>query len=497
MRRGTDQPPRRVSIGRARKIAYPRGAPYHPQERYPEYPFQSALSEENFAYEAVRESLRLMNLDAENAGTGAWNPLRGVVPPGGRVVIKPNLVRHCHDKLKETDCLLTHGSVIRAICDYVVIALGNRGKITIADTPIDTGDFDQICQLAGLLEIADFIRNTTQIDVQLLDLRTEQLITDDLLTVRKSISLPGDPEGYAIIDFKGSSALHELDGPETNYYTLGDHTVSHLDPNERGRGQPNAHHNQETHQYKVGKTILEADTVISAAKLKTHRKGGVTLNMKNMIGIICGKEYIPHHRPGSPQDGGDAYPQQPPPGYVRRRLLRKKVGSLLSGHARLYDLVRFGIMERIYRVMPRKEHVDWGDWPGNDTIWRTTVDINRALLYADADGVLQPEPQRSYFAIIDGIVGMDGEGPTGGNPRSAGLVIAGDDPVACDAVAARIMGFDPGKLRVLERADQPTSHALASSDLSEVSIFDEGGERDLNLHFEPARGWRGAIERKD
>ena len=195
------------------------------------------------------------NSTSRNAGTPAWNPLGGIVRPGTRVLIKPNLVRHYHDKLGDVDCLLTHGSVVRAICDYVVIAMEGRGQLTIADTPIDMADFDAICRLTGLAAVADFIRKETTIDVRLLDLRTERLVKDDLLTIRESISLPGDPEGYATVDFGAASALRALDGPDTNYYTLGDETVNHLDPGERKRGQPNAYHHPGSHKYKIGNSV--------------------------------------------------------------------------------------------------------------------------------------------------------------------------------------------------------------------------------------------------
>lgn len=45
--------------------------------------------------------------------------------------------------------------------------------------------------------------------------------------------------------------------------------------------------------------------------------------------------------------------------------------------------------------------------------------------------------------LIDGIVGMEGLGPTKGTPKKTNLIICGNDPVATDSVAAKIMGFDP------------------------------------------------------
>ncbi len=54
------------------------------------------------------------------------------------------------------------------------------------------------------------------------------------------------------------------------------------------------------------------------------------------------------------------------------------------------------------------------------------------------------------FAIVDGIVGMEGNGPIQGTPRTAGVVVAGASPVAVDATCCRIMGLDPKRIRYLQ-----------------------------------------------
>jgi uncharacterized protein (DUF362 family) len=56
------------------------------------------------------------------------------------------------------------------------------------------------------------------------------------------------------------------------------------------------------------------------------------------------------------------------------------------------------------------------------------------------------------FAIVDGIVGMEGNGPIQGTPRPAGVVVAGASPVAVDATCCRIMGLDPARIRYLQLA---------------------------------------------
>ena len=84
-------------------------------------------------------------------------------------------------------------------------------------------------------------------------------------------------------------------------------------------------------------------------------------------------------------------------------------------------------------------------WPKNALHWagihRSIVDINSSL----------PIPQ---FAIVDGIVGMEGNGPLQGQAKQSGVLILGDDLVAVDATAARLMKIEPRKIEYLEIADR-------------------------------------------
>jgi len=54
-----------------------------------------------------------------------------------------------------------------------------------------------------------------------------------------------------------------------------------------------------------------------------------------------------------------------------------------------------------------------------------------------------------HFVIADGITAMEGNGPLQGTPRELGKIVLADDPVAADAICARLMGFNPLKIRHL------------------------------------------------
>jgi len=81
-------------------------------------------------------------------------------------------------------------------------------------------------------------------------------------------------------------------------------------------------------------------------------------------------------------------------------------------------------------------------WPKNVLHW-AGIDESIADLHA-----LFPRT----FAIVDGIVGMEGNGPIQGSPRPMGLVVAGADPVAVDATCCRIMQIDPRRVGYLRLA---------------------------------------------
>jgi uncharacterized protein (DUF362 family) len=84
-------------------------------------------------------------------------------------------------------------------------------------------------------------------------------------------------------------------------------------------------------------------------------------------------------------------------------------------------------------------------WPKNALHWAgihgSIVDINSSL----------PIPQ---FAIVDGIVGMEGNGPLQGEAKNSGVLIFGNDLVAVDATAARLMKIEPRKINYLEMAGE-------------------------------------------
>jgi uncharacterized protein (DUF362 family) len=59
---------------------------------------------------------------------------------------------------------------------------------------------------------------------------------------------------------------------------------------------------------------------------------------------------------------------------------------------------------------------------------------------------------RPQLAIVDGVVGMEGDGPIMGTPKPVGAIVMGTDPVAVDATCARVMGLRPERVGYLAEA---------------------------------------------
>ena len=72
--------------------------------------------------------------------------------------------------------------------------------------------------------------------------------------------------------------------------------------------------------------------------------------------------------------------------------------------------------------------------------------------------------------IVDAVVGMEGEGPSGGDPRQIGAIVAGHDAVAVDIVSAALVGFHPLDVLTTEIARQ---RGLTSGRLADVSLLGE------------------------
>src|SRR5207248_1668182 len=96
-------------------------------------------------------------------------------------------------------------------------------------------------------------------------------------------------------------------------------------------GVVNAHHSAGRHAYLIAASVVACDVIVSLPKLKTHKKAGITVSLKNLVGVNGDKNWLPHHTEGCPADGGDEHPR---PG-ARHRVERRAAARLRQLSRRL------------------------------------------------------------------------------------------------------------------------------------------------------------------
>jgi uncharacterized protein (DUF362 family) len=499
-----------VSIIQNDGLAYPQTPPYHPPSLFPELPFLGSVAPDpaNTAYSAVRNSFIALGLDKNHLSSPEWNPLGSVISPGETVVIKPNAVWDLIIRNGETVfASITHGSVMRPIIDYAYKALSGRGRLIVADCPIAHSDFENWRRLTGLDSIVSFYRKALQFPIEVYDCRKLYAPWDfgkAYAPSRLRQYRDRDPAGYLEVDLAGESEFSRI--PER--------LCRMLYGSDYDRSLTVGHHIAGHHRYCIAKTFLEADSFISVPKLKVHSMVGVTLNLKGFVGTQGDKNYIPHYRVGSALRGGD---EQPDLGLVQTLLNRYRMWLLTCILSRethtadrlyriLYPLLRYG--QFVLDKWGQFRHGSTspgnrvgGSWHGNDTAWRMALDLTHTLLYSDKAGVLLDRPQRHFFSVVDGIVAGEGEGPLSPTARPCGVVISGFNPLAVDIVGARLIGFNPLRIRMLQEGLRRAWLKTWQGDQDQIKVAtNQPFLRDLMtrkghyLGFTPPQGWRGHIE---
>tara|TARA_B100000405_G_C16706055_1_gene417850 strand:+ start:471 stop:1844 length:1374 start_codon:yes stop_codon:yes gene_type:complete len=427
----------------------------------------------------VDEAIKTLNLPDE------------YVRPGDRVVLKPNWVKE-HDERHpgpaQWEHVVTHPAVIEAVIRWVAGRLNGDGSIVVCDAPQTDSSFSTLSAYCGLDEMIERCRAVFPgLKIELLDLRPEEWHAVDGVTVSKT-QLPGDPLGDTFValneasEFVGFSGNGQLYGASFNM----DET------NERHRG--------ERHEYMLCRTPMDADVFINLPKLKTHKKVGLTCALKNLVGINANKNWLPHHTEGTPDQGGDQFPTTTTKaklehswmGRAKRLVYGKPLLSRMLVPLKKVGRLFFGDTQKVVRS---------GNWHGNDTCWRMVLDLNKCLFDFDGGGQPRSKPIR-YLAVVDGIVGGEGNGPMAPDRKPCGTIIAGTHPAAVDMTAAMVMGFDWEKLRLLKNSFSMKERSFVSFQPGEIQVASNKPEWDGPLgqatdwfEFAPHFGWTGAIER--
>ncbi|MBI4868477.1 MAG: DUF362 domain-containing protein [Candidatus Wallbacteria bacterium] len=424
-------------------------------------------------------------------GRDPANPFAGWVQPGGTVVLKPNWVMDRNPLEDGIESLVTHRAVVREVAELAAVALQGRGTIVIGDAPLQACDFARLRAANGVDTDVERLRERHPgLEVRVEDWRLtviDRAGQDGFAAWQEQSTRdsagPASPEGYRVLDLGKGSFLEDLASYSDRF------RVTCYKPSLMRQ-----HHAPGKHEYLVTDRVLSADLVINLPKMKTHIKAGLTGCLKNLVGINGHKEFLPHHIKGSYIEGGDCYGK---PSLARRwyedladwfweqedlRGARRKFWShaldwlWLAGH--------YAGAEASYG----------GSWSHNETIWRTTLDLNH-VLYAGAEGA------RKVIHIVDGIVAGESEGPLSPEPKRAGLLVAGENPAYVDAVLARLMGYNVSRIPTVYQAIYHRRSRFAGPFLEDfvVDLATKGGpsrrlpfEELPDLRFRKPRFWRMA-----
>lgn len=473
---------------------------FSPNKMYPEYPWsEETLSlEENQVYELVRKCFYIAGYDRDNYGNKNWNPLGRIIKRGDTVLIKPNWVQNRNKNDKADDnlaCLVTNPSVIRAIVDYVVIALGGEGKIVIGDAPMQSCDLQNLFQQVGYDTLFEFYEEQ-QINIEIQDFRKYS-------TVQKAKGVLSSPimnennVGSICVDLGAFSMHSEKDDAEP-IYKVTDYTQE----------MTAKYHSKGIHEYEINKMSLEADVIINVPKPKTHRLAGMTAAVKNFVGVTYEKACLPHRIEGDKENGGDAYLKKSV--WKRKMHFFDEKRTHYSANGNYFRSKFFDILMKacyVIGTLVTKDPYRIGSWYGNDTIWRTAVDLNFILQYADKNGVINNSQQRKILTIADMLICGQKNGPVSPTPKSLGLIMMSENLLLFDRVMCEIMNFDYKQLPIFMHPETYKRFGYRS----EESLLDELIYQEKNNYiekrkisefvpsikwkFEPHDCWKGYIEK--
>lgn len=391
-----------------------------------------------------------------------------------KILFKPNWVLHSHN-VDDEICLRTHDNLLLAAAE--IILEQGPSKLTIGDAPIQGCDwkkmrtkefFDRIAALEQKFHIPIVIK-----DFRRVVLRPEE---NEVIKDRRPLS------EYLIFDLGKESFLEPVSKESESNFRVTCYDNRRLAES----------HRLGVHKYCITKELFDADIVLSIPKIKTHQKTGMTGALKNLVGVNGDKDYLPHHRVGGVDRGGDCYPG--------KNLLRRMSEWAMDHANRVQGKSIYWFWYYMSRGMwkiskPEPVHQMAAGWYGNDTCWRMVMDLNKIALYGKADGTLSKEPQRTLYSLSDAIIGGQGNGPLDPEPLNLGIISFTNSSPLNDMCMGVLMGFDIQQIYMLRCAQEQMED-------QDYKIFFNDNEvhlPDLKMYSVetlPAPGWVEHLRKK-
>jgi len=355
---------------------------------------------------------------------------------GKSVLIKPNWVKH---SLNDNDeiCLRTNDKLILSVLKLVLEL--KPAKVIIGDAPIQGCEWNKLLPDAFYEDVKQLgKRYDTPVFIKDFRRATFNPLLNDPQKELHPIS------EYAIIDVGAKSWLEPISRENENNFR-----VTCYDPRRLAES-----HRKGMHRYCICRELLESDVVISMPKIKTHQKTGITGALKNMVGINGDKDYLPHHRAGGSEQGGDCYPGK----NILRWAAEKALDYANMNQGKRRYWIGYRISENLWKLSrPTPVHQLAASWYGNDTSWRMVMDLNTIALYGKTDGSLSEHPQRLILSICDGVIGGQGDGPLNPEPLPLGVISYTNTSSLNDICMATLMRFDYMKIPLLAGSMQAGS----------------------------------------
>jgi len=130
------------------------------------------------------------------------------------------------------------------------------------------------------------------------------------------------------------------------------------------------------------------------------------------------------------------------------------------------------------------------------------LDLVRIATYCSVEGKMQKAPCRKHLALIDGILGGEGEGPAYPTAVHCGVLSFGDNLPAVDTLNALLMGFDPEKIPLVREAVCLNHSPLLLRELSDETVMFNGRPTSIDefrkspaYRFQPSDGWKERLSK--
>ncbi len=432
-----------------------------------------------------------LNRVAEELGWTAveQGPFGKIIPPGARVLIKPNFVMHENQGPWGIEPLVTHPSLIRATVEAVLRA--EVSEVIVGDAPIQSCNFERLLADTGLGVWAEKLMKADSRFKGVRDLRRTTCAIVDGVRIASENRQPEDQ--FVLFDLGEESLLEPITDDRKAL------RVTCYDPKLLAKT-----HAPGRHQYLVSRDVIAAEVVINLPKLKTHKKAGVTCALKNLVGINGNKEYLPHHRLGGFDRGGDCYPGD---SLIKRASERVADAQNMTASMTMGKLWHGAAvqLDRLMRLTGDELGIE-GSWSGNDTVWRMGLDLNRILLYGTLDATMSAHVQRQVIHLTDAVVAGHGDGPLAPQPLPLGLILAGTNAAAMDFVAAHLLDYVPERIPIVREAFKQFSYPLTAFGPDDVVLSGDIGQGNAREVLRARRtphaivypaGWREAVTKHE